>query len=73
MTIWAVRLWGRNISGPCYAIYRELLWTAAGFSDADSNLISWRVKRCFVPQDAPRHPGQFIRQSDRQLVAMHAL
>ena len=55
MTIWAVRLWGRNISVPCFAIYRELLWIAAGLSDADSNLVSWRVKRRFMSQDAPRH------------------
>ena len=50
MTLRAVRLWGRNISVPCFAIYRELLWIAAGLSDADSNLVSWRVKRRLMSQ-----------------------
>ncbi|EET47603.1 hypothetical protein TR2A62_2387 [Thalassobium sp. R2A62] len=37
------------------SIYRELLWIAADLSDADSNLISWRSKRRFVSQNAPRN------------------
>ena len=72
MTLRAVRLWGRNISVPCFAIYRELLWIAAGLSDADSNLVSWRVKRRFMSQDAPGHVRQFICKGDCGLVAMHA-
>ena len=39
MTLRAVRLWGRNNSVPCFSIYRELLWIAAGFSDADGKSI----------------------------------
>lgn len=71
MTIWAVRLWGRNFSAPCFAIYRELLWIAEGRSDTDSNLISWRVKRRFMSQNAAGHARQFICKGDGGLVSMH--
>ncbi len=54
------------------SIYRELLWVASGFSDPDSNLISWGVERRFVSQDAPCHSRQFVGERDRGLVAMHA-
>ena len=72
MTIWAVRLWGRNFSVPCFAIYRELLWIAEGRSDTDSNLISWHVKRRLMSQNAPGHARQFICKGDGSLVSIHA-
>ena len=71
MTLRAVRLWGRNISVPCFAIYRELLWIAAGLSDADSNLVSWRVKRRLMSQDASGHPRALVGQCDSSFVAVH--
>ena len=63
---------GRNISVPCFAIYRKLLWIAALPLDADSNLISWRIKRRFMSQNAPCHARHSVGERNGCLVSMHA-
>ena len=73
MTLRAVRLWGRNISVPCFAIYRELLWIASLSLNSDGNLVSWRIKRRFVPHNAPRHARELVGQRYSRLIAMHAI
>ena len=72
MTEWAVRLCGRIVPFHAFRRSRTPL-DRGGALDASHDVISGRIKRRFMSQYAPRHPGQFVRQRDCQLVAMHPL
>ena len=50
---------------------QNLIGVAAGLADADSNLVSWRVKRRLMSQDASGHPRALVGQCDSSFVAVH--
>ena len=70
MTVWAVRLWGRNCSVPCFLSVANSFGLPQDL-DPDGNLVSVGVERRFVSQDAPRHARQLVRQGDCKLVTVH--
>lgn len=69
-TIWAVRFRGRSFSVPCFRSVANSFGRVG--LDAEGNLISRGVERCFVSQDTPGHSRQLIGERDSSLVAVHA-
>ena len=70
IAIWALRLWERVFSVPCFHSFANSFGPGPVL-DAGYDLVSWGVKWRPVSEHAPGYTGELVGQGDGELVAMH--
>ena len=71
MAIWALRLWERVVSVPCFLSFANSFGSGPVLN-AGHDLFSCDIERRPVPQYAPSDTRELVGEGDGQLVAMHA-